>query len=96
MGLPQKILYFIGLGVIGTFFSQAVDRFALQCMERFGIASGDSLWMHGITDDHPRMTYFLTSMVHSFQNRGISIFSRDSASSGYPRLWITLLGAGIR
>ncbi len=106
MGFFQKMLYFIGLGVIvcmgkepvdhETFFSQAVDSFSLRCIERFGIVSGDSLWVCGMSDGNPRMAYFFTSMIHSFRNRGISLFGCDSVSSKCPKLWITVLDARIR
>lgn len=107
MGFFQKTLYFIGLGVVfcmgeepavdhGTFFSQAVDSFVFECIDRFGIASGDSLWLRGISDVTPRSVYFFTSMIQSFRNRGIFVFSSDSVPSPCPGLWISVLDAGIR
>lgn len=107
MGFFQKTVYFIGLGVVlcmgeekpvdhGTFFAQTVDSFVVQCMDRFGIALGDSLWIHGISDENPRMSYFFTSMIQSFRNREVFVFSKDSLSSERPRLWMTVLHAGIR
>lgn len=107
MGFFKNALYFIAFGAIlcmgeetavdhDTFFAQAVEGFTLQCMERFGIVSGDSLWIHGITEGTPRMVYLFTSMVQSLRKRGIFVFRNDSVSLKCPGLWITVLDAGIR